>query len=107
MPDYLRMYQSAVDPADVEEIRRFFFDDVKPAFDQFDGCQSIELVVSVEKNAGGLVEGAVVSRWSSLTAMETAVSSRAVAEALVRVRQLLRVEPLVRVFEIAGLGGPE
>ncbi len=61
----------------------------------------------MEKNAGGLVEGAVVSRWSSLTAMELAVASRAVAEALVRVRGLLRVEPLVRVFEIAQPEAPE
>jgi quinol monooxygenase YgiN len=101
MPNYLRLYLTAVDPADVEEIRRFFLDDVKPAFDDFEGCLSVELVVSVEKNAGGLVEGAVVSRWSSLPAMEAAVSSRVVAEALVRVRQFLRFEPVAKVFEIA------
>ena len=106
MPTYLRLYQSAVDPADVEEIRRFFLDDVKPAFEDFDGCLAVELAVSVEKNAGGLVEGAVVSRWASLPAMEAAVSSRLVAEALVRVRQLLRIEPLARVYEMAEADGP-
>jgi len=105
MPTYLRLYQSAVDPADVEEIRRFFLDDVKPAFEDFDGCLAVELAVSVEKNAGGLVEGAVVSRWASLPAMEAAVSSRLVAEALVRVRQLLRIEPLARVYEMEEGGG--
>ena len=106
MPTYLRLYQSAVDPADVDEIRRFFVDDVKPAFEDFEGCLAVELAVSVEKNAGGLVEGAVVSRWASIEAMEAAVSSRLVAEALVRVRQLLRIEPLARVYEIAeGNGG--
>jgi quinol monooxygenase YgiN len=100
MPDYLRFYRSAVDPADVDEVRRLFVDDVRPAFSRLEGCLSVELVVSVEKNAGGLVEGAVVSRWSSLPAMEAAVSSRAVAEAIVRVRGLLRQEPVLKVFEI-------
>ncbi len=100
MADYLRLFQSAVDPADVDEVRRLFVDDVKPAFEAIVGCLSVELTVSVEKNAGGLVEGAVVSRWSSLEAMETAVASRPVQEAIVRVRQLLRQEPVAKVFEI-------
>jgi len=101
MPTYLRLYQSAVDPADVEEVRRLFVDDVLGTFRAMDGCLSIELVVSVEKNAGGLVEGAVVSRWSSLEAMDAATSSRPVKEAVVRFRQLLRQEPVAKVFEIA------
>jgi quinol monooxygenase YgiN len=100
MPIYLRVYQTAFDPADVEDIRRFFFEDVEPAFDDFEGCLTVELAVSVEKNAGGLLEGSLVSRWSSLPAMEAAVSSRAVAEALVRVRQFLRLEPVAKVYEI-------
>ena len=100
MPIYLRVYQTGFDPADVEDIRRFFLEDVKPVFDDHDGCLKIQLAVSVEKNAGGLLEGAVISRWSSLPAMEAAVSSRAVAEALVRVRQFLRLEPVAKVYEI-------
>ena len=102
MAEYLRLYRSAVDPADVDEVRRLFADDVKPAFEAVVGCLSVELGVSVEKNAGGLVEGAVVSRWASLEAMETAVTSRPVREAIVRVRQLLRQEPVAKVFEIQG-----
>jgi quinol monooxygenase YgiN len=101
MPEYLRLYQSAVDPSDVEEVTRLFVDDVRETFRGMDGCLSIELVVSVEKNAGGLVEGAVVSRWSSLAAMEAATSSRPVKEAVVRFRQLLRQEPVAKVYEIA------
>lgn len=101
MPEYLRMFQSAVDPADVEEITRLFLDDVRPAFGAMPGCLAVELVVSVEHNVGGLVEGAVVSRWSSLEAMEEAVASRTVREAIVRVRELLRQEPLAKVYEIA------
>ena len=98
--EYLRLFQSAVDPADVEEVRRLFVDDVKPTFLALPGCLAVELVVNVEKNAGGLVEGAAISRWSSLAAMEDALDSRDVAEALVRVQQLLRQEPISKVFEV-------
>jgi hypothetical protein len=42
----------------------------------------------------------VVSRWKSTDDMEQALRSRAVAESLVRVRQLLRQEPIARTFEI-------
>ncbi len=87
MPEYLRMFQSALDPADVEEVRRLFLDDVRPVFRAMEVCLGVELVVRVEHNVGGLVEGAVVSRWSSLAAMDEAVASRAVQEAIVRVRQ--------------------
>jgi quinol monooxygenase YgiN len=100
MPQYLRMFQTAVDPADVDEVTRLFEDDVKPVFAGLAGCVSIELIISVDKNAGGLVDGAALSRWSSIDEMETALESREVAEALIRVRQLLRQEPISKVFEV-------
>ena len=100
MAEYLRLFQTAVDPADVDEVTRLFQDDVKPVFAAIEGCVSIELVVSIEKNAGGLVDGAALSRWSSIEAMEDALESRAVAEALIRVRELLRQEPISKVFEV-------
>lgn len=100
MPQYLRLFQTAVDPADVDEVTRLFEDDVKPAFAALAGCVSIELIISVDKNAGGLVDGAALSRWSSIDEMETALESREVAEALIRVRQLLRQEPISKVFEV-------
>ena len=98
--EYLRIFYSAVDPADVDDVTRLFDDDVKPVFAAATGCRSMELVVSIEKNAGGLVDGAAISRWSSLEAMEAALDSRDVAEAMIRVRQLLRQEPVSRVFEV-------
>ena len=100
MPEYLRLYQSAVDPSDVEEIQRLFVDDVLPAFTRSPGCLGLELTVSVERNAGGLVEGAAISRWSSLEAMSTALASHEVREALVRIRQLLRQEPVSKVLQV-------
>ena len=96
----LRLFQSAIDPADVEELRSLFLDDVKPAFESVTGCLGIELIMSTDKNAGGLVEGAALSRWATRDAMEAGLESRVLAEAQVRIFQLLRQEPVVRVFEV-------
>jgi len=100
MSEYLRIYQSSVDPSDVDDVRRLFSDDVKPAFDRCKGCVSMELAVNVEPNAGGLVEGAVISRWESLEAMAEAMASREVKEAIVRVRVLMQQEPISKVLEL-------
>lgn len=100
MPQFLRLYQSAVAPADVAEVKRLFVDDVVPAFTSASGCLSIELAVTVAPNAGGLVEGTAISRWSSLDDMAAAIASHEVREALVRVRQLLRQEPVSKVLEV-------
>ena len=97
---FIRMYQTAVDPADVDAVRRFFDDDVKPVFDGIDGCESIELLINVAGNAGGLVEGCAVSRWRSLDDLERALATREVGEALVRVQGMLRQEPVTKTFEV-------
>ena len=96
---YVRFFFSAVDPSDSDEVRRIFIEDVKPAFERL-GCESVELLVNTEQNAGGLVEGVLVSRWRSDTDVDHALGSREVAESLVRVRQLLRLEPITRTFEV-------
>ncbi len=100
MAEYVRLYQSAVDPDDVDEVRRLFAADVAPVFAACPGCISVELGVSADVNAGGLVEGAAISRWSSLEQMEAAFGTREVSEAIVRVRQLLRQEPVSKVLEV-------
>ena len=96
----VRILQSAVDPADIDTVRRLFADDVLPVFAALDGCDGIELLMSLESNAGGLVEGAAVSRWDSREAMDEGMASRQVAEAQVRVFELLRQEPVVRIFDV-------
>lgn len=100
MTALLRMFQTAVDPADLDEVRRLFADDLLPAYAAFAGCRGIDLVVSVDHHPGGLLECATVSRWDDLEAMRAAMESRAAREALVRLCELLRQEPLVRVFEV-------
>ncbi len=97
---YLRMFQTAVDPADLDEVRRLFADDVLPVYRGFAGCTSIELVLGMDHHPGGLLECATVSRWESIDTMGEAMVSRAAREAQVRILELLRQEPLVRVFEI-------
>ena len=97
---YLRLFQSAVDPSDVDEVRRLFNDDVKPVFDKIDACASMELLINLESSAGGLVEGCALSRWRSREELESALSSREVAEALVRIRTMLRQEPVTKTFEV-------
>ena len=96
----LRMFHTAVDPADLARVHRLFADDVQPVFRDMPGCVAIELVMSVEHRPGGLVEGAALSRWESREAMEAAMASRAASEAQVRIFELLRQEPVVRVFEV-------
>jgi quinol monooxygenase YgiN len=100
MPEYLRVYQSAVAPADVDEVRRRFHDDVVPVFRNHPGCLGLELTVNVEPNAGGLVEGAAISRWASLDDMVAAMGSAEVQAAIGRVRGLLRQEPVSKVLEV-------
>lgn len=97
---YVRLFQSAVDPSEVEQVRKLFNDDVRPLFADVDGCESMELLINVDHNAGGLVEGCAFSRWTSREALETALGSRPVLEALVRVRALLRQEPVTKTFEV-------
>jgi quinol monooxygenase YgiN len=100
MTQLLRVFQSAIDPDDVDAVRQFFADDVVPAFGGMAGCLGVELLMSREASAGGLVEGAAVSRWTSAEAMDEAMASRPVREALVRVTSLLRQQPITRVFEV-------
>lgn len=97
---YLRFFSTAVDPSDVDEVRRIFTEDIKPAFEGMAGCTSLELMISVEKSAGGLVDGAVLSHWSSLDELNAALESRTVAESMVRILPLLQIEPVIKTFEI-------
>lgn len=97
---YLRLFTTAVDPSDLDEVQRIFTEDIKPAFEAMSGCRSLELVVSTEKNAGGLVDGAVLSHWASLDDLNRALESRTVSESMVRILPLLQVEPVIKTFEV-------
>ena len=98
--ELVRMFHTDVDTDDLDEVHSLFADDIQPVYRGLPGCLGIELVMSVEHHPGGLLEGAAMSRWESREAMDTAMASRAAKEAQVRVFELLRQEPVVRVFQV-------
>ena len=60
---FVRLFSSAIDPSDLAEVRRIFSEDIKPVFESLPGCTSMELVLGMDRNAGGLVDAAALSRW--------------------------------------------
>lgn len=96
----VRLFASAIDPGDLPEVRRIFAEDIAPVFESFPGCQSMELLLGTDRNAGGLVDAAALSRWDSLDDITIAIESRAVSESMVRILPFLQLEPVIRMFEI-------
>ena len=97
---FLRLYSSAIDPADRDELEGLVRENVVPAFERVPGCLSVELGVNVEPSAGGLLEGAFITRWATLDEMQRGVESVQAHDSLARVLPVLRQAPAVRVFEI-------
>ena len=97
---FVRLFSSAVDPSDLAEVRRIFGEDIAPVFEALPGCTSMELLLGVDRNAGGLVDAAALSRWESPDELTAGIASRAVAESMVRILPLLQLEPVIRMFEI-------
>lgn len=97
----IRIFDTAIDPTDVEEARRLFRDQVKPAFLSFDGCAGVEMVIGVEEHSGDLVDIASISRWDGMAAVQSAIQTPEYQEALAEIRKLFAQNPLVRHFEVA------
>ena len=97
---FLRLFTTAVDPSDLDEVNRIYTEDIKAAFEAIAGCTLIELVVSTEKSAGGLIDAAVLSHWTSLEELNAALQSRTVAESIVRILPFLQIEPVTKTFEV-------
>lgn len=95
----VRIFNTAVDPGDIERATQLFRETVRPAFESFSGCHGIEMFIGVEDHSGDLVEVAAVSRWDSLGAIGTAVESEGYTQALDELRKLFVQAPLVRHFE--------
>ena len=99
---YVRMFLTALDPSDVDTVRDTVLAEIKPVFEALDSCLSVDLLVSIEQNAGGLVDGCILSRWDSLDDLREAVSSPEILDAVNRLRPLLRQEPIGRIYELVG-----
>jgi quinol monooxygenase YgiN len=97
---FVRLFSSAIDPSDVSEVRRIFAEDIAPVFAALPGCLSMEFLLGIDRNAGGLVDAAALSRWKSQDTLSAAIESRVVAESMVRILPFLELEPVIRMFEI-------
>ena len=95
----IRLFDTSVDPGDVEQGLALFRAEVAPAFDAFDGCHGIELLVGVDEHSGDLVELCAISRWDSREAIDAAIGSDAYRQALAEFRRLFQQTPIVRHFE--------
>lgn len=95
----IRMFDTAIDPDDVELGKELFRGQVQPAFEKFDGCHGIEMYLGLEEHSGGFVDVAALSRWDSMAAIEKATSSPEYGEALAELKKLFQQNPIVRHFE--------
>jgi quinol monooxygenase YgiN len=96
----VRIFDTAMDPDDIDKAMQLFRDEVIPAFEAFEGCESIEMTVGVEEHSGDLVDIASISRWQSMESVQAAVATKEYKEALTDIRKLFQRAPLVRHFEV-------
>lgn len=96
----LRMFDTAIVPDDIDEAKRLFQEQVAPAFDGFDGCHGIEMLIGLEEHSGGFTDIAAISRWDSMQHIESAVASPEYDKALAELKTLFRQQPIVRHFDM-------
>ena len=96
----IRIFDTAMDPGDIEEGKRLFREKVRPAFLAFDGCSGIEMVIGVEEHSGDLVDVASISHWDSLDSVEAAIARDEYRAALAEIKQLFSQSPIIRHFEV-------
>jgi quinol monooxygenase YgiN len=97
----VRIFNTAVDPEDVERGKAIFREQVKPVFEAFEGCSGIEWYIGVDEHSADLVDVAAISRWESLEAIEPAVTSPEYEVALSQLRELFREAPIIHHYEAA------
>ena len=95
----IRIYDTAIDPGDVEQAKSLFRNEVRPAFDAFEGCHGIEMTLGIEEHSGDLVDVASISRWDSMDAIREATGTDEYREALIAITKLFQRSPIIRHFE--------
>ncbi len=95
----VRIFDTAMDPDDIERAKELFRNQVQPAFEAFEGCHGIDMYIGVEEHRGELVEAMAISRWDSIDAMESSVGSPEYEVAMAELRRLFAQAPIVRLFE--------
>lgn len=101
----MRLFDTAIDPDDVELIKELFRRDILPAFEGFDGFQGITMHLGVEEHAGDLVECVAISTWDSIESVRAAESTDEYAQAMKEIRKLFGQAPLIRHFESVEVDG--
>ena len=96
----IRIFDTAMDPDDIEEGKRLFRDQVSPAFDGFEGCHGAEMNLGIEEHSGDLVDVISISRWDSMEAIQKATATEDYQEALSEIRKLFQRSPIIRHFEL-------
>jgi quinol monooxygenase YgiN len=95
----IRMFDTAVDPQDVEKGKELFRTQAQPAFKKFAGCHNIEMYIGLAEHSGGLIDIVAISRWDSTEAIEAALATEEYEEALAELKKLFQQHPIVRHFE--------
>lgn len=94
----IRLFISSVSEGDVDQVLELLREDVVPAFEAHPDCLGIDIFMAEESNLGGLVEGGVITRWTSEEAMEAALDDLKPSQE--RVLPFLRREPVRRIFRV-------
>lgn len=95
----IRMTDTAINPEDADRAKQLFLEKVRPAFEAFDGCRSVDLLVGLSEQAGGFVDVALVSRWESEANIRSAVDSPSYEVAMSDLKSLFEQNPIVRQFD--------
>ena len=96
----IRIFDTAMDPDDVEDGKRLFREQVVPAFEAFDGCHGAEMGLGIEEHSGDLIDVVSVSRWDSMDAIQNATKTEEYREALLEIKKLFQRSPIIRHFEL-------
>ena len=97
----VRMFDTAMEPDDIEHAKQLFRDQVRPAFEAFEGCRGVEMVIGVEEHSLDLLDVASISRWDSIEAVQNALATDEYRNALKEISNLFQQAPIVRHFEVA------
>ncbi len=96
----IRIFDTAMDPDDIEKGKELFRTQVRPAFEKFAGCRGVEMNLGIEEHTGDLVDVASISRWDSMESIHEATASDDYKEALAEIRMLFQRSPIIRHFEL-------
>jgi quinol monooxygenase YgiN len=96
----VRIFETAVEPEDVDKGRELFRRHVVPIYEAFDGCLGIEMQIGLDEHSKDLVTVVAVSRWDSTEAIEAAIKRPEYSEALTEIRKLFQQTPIIRHFQV-------